>query len=85
MTAKGKQLYMSYVDLEKDFCRVPWTVSEWAMWRKYGCRKFWLDWRRVCVREHGKDPELILSWQRSFGLTWGCTKDVHCHIFCLPT
>ena len=32
--AKGKKLYMCFVDLEKTFDRVPRTVMEWAMRKK---------------------------------------------------
>ena len=32
--AKGKKLYMSFVDLEKAFDRAPRKVFEWAMRKK---------------------------------------------------
>ena len=32
--AKGKKLYMYFVDLEKDLDRVPRKVLEWAMRKK---------------------------------------------------
>ena len=32
--AKGKKLYIYFVDLEKAFDRVPRKVLEWVMWKK---------------------------------------------------
>ena len=40
--AKGKQLYMCVMDVEKAFDRVPRKVLEWAM-RNKKYQKFWLD------------------------------------------
>ena len=80
--AKGKKLYMCFVDLEKAFGRVPRKVFELAMKKKeipevlvgsvmslYEGPNAWAVW--------------ILSCHMDLRLMWGCTKDLCCHLFFL--
>ena len=74
--AKGKKIYMCFVDLEKTIDRIPRKMQEWAMRKKIKPEVITRS-----VREQRQASEWILICQRSLGLKWGCTIDLCGHIF----
>ena len=75
--AKGKKLYMCFVDLEKAFDRVSRKVLEWAM-RKKGIPEALIR-SVMSLHEVAKTRFRVeLDCNRSLMLKWGCTKDLCC-------
>ena len=76
--AKGKKLYMCFVDLMKAFDRVPRKVFQWAL-RKKEIPVVLVRSVMSLYREQIQGLEWILSCYRSLRLKWGCTNDLCCH------
>ena len=80
--ARGKKLYMSYVDLEKAFDRVPRKVLKWSMMKK-GIPKVLIK-SVMSLYEGAKTKVRVdLKLSERFVVKVGCTKDLCCHHFFL--
>ena len=78
--AKGKKLYMCFVDLEKAFDRLRRNVLEWSM-RKKGIPKVLV--RSAISLKQGTRTRIRVHLELSeeFEVKVGCTKDLCCHLF----
>ena len=76
--AKGKKLYMCFVDLEKAFDRIPRKVMEWAM-KKRGLPEMIV--RAVMSLYEGAMTRIRVGSQLSeeFGVKVGYIRDQCCH------
>ena len=63
---KGKKLYMCFVDLEKEFDRVPRKVMKWAM-RKRGLPEVLVRAVKILYKGGRQESELGPSYQRNSG------------------